>query len=856
MGSYLNIIITRVLLLSPQNVRLMINDLYNQKNNLIYLFFFSLLAIILKSTIIEILFHLKVFDFLKQFDSSPTCSIFFISILVLSLYNITVEYLLKQDLKYSLIGTLYCFTTFLIYKFSYCNSITLIGSLTINTTKIYYSDIFVTSICLNLLIFKPYKRLKIKNKHDQLLEDYFDPKKHIDLLNRKKIANTISSTIENTRTTKAFAISVVGDWGNGKTTFVEFITTELKKNEQNIIIEFNPWKTSNNNQLITEFFSQMIEEVSKFDKNLKKSLISYSNKLTIKDNFLFESIYSLINFSNKNTIEKFYSDINDEILNSGKRFIICIDDLDRLSGNEVLDVLKIIRNTSNFNNLFFIVGLDSSYIKEVLKKSNSIAFEEKYTQKIFQLEFVLPPINQNNLIKIIEIKIEETDTFKDNKGAIIELIKEINNPYNVPELLLSEERMPNKEYILENPRDVIRFLNSFILAYKLIGDFVNLRDLITIELLKNKFVEIYIELSNSPSFFATSNPDQHGNKKVIVKEERLKKVLEKYPHLVSQEDLIFNLFQRSTIGYDIENPIINSLIYESNHRMYFNYLTEGELSNRDMETFWDLDFEMQKARIQLWNQEQRTKNLLTYILDKKDFIGNDDFLNFLSLLLHLIENNEGLLYDFVRCVSTPSLINVTLNKDDFKQRLKSLLNSENFKDIIRSGICYNLIRSIVKKTNEILNEDDKQHFLDININILVGHVKKSNRLDYKSMNLYYNNIVTIENDTIILNELASEVFIEFVSRNFSDYLKITLRPYTIPSNGFYNFDPFMNQLFKPLDINSYDAFEVLLKEYNVDLDLKKFIKQIFDRFKENKYNPIKLSDIEIEKLNKYQADYK
>ncbi|WP_422653172.1 hypothetical protein IZU89_15130 [Cellulophaga lytica] len=64
-----------------------------------------------------------------------------------------------------------------------------------------------------------------------------------------------------------------------------------------------------------------------------------------------------------------YNRINLTLKDLNKRFVVFVDDLDRLSNKEVLQVLKLVRNTANFKNFIFIVALDKDYIlNELMKK--------------------------------------------------------------------------------------------------------------------------------------------------------------------------------------------------------------------------------------------------------------------------------------------------------------------------------------------------------------------------------------------------------------------------------------------------------------------------------------------------------
>ncbi|MBK9318882.1 MAG: hypothetical protein IPM91_08740 [Bacteroidetes bacterium] len=51
-----------------------------------------------------------------------------------------------------------------------------------------------------------------------------------------------------------------------------------------------------------------------------------------------------------------------------RKIIVFIDDLDRLTGDELVDVLKLIRNTANFRTLFLLLHMTTIMCSIQLEK--------------------------------------------------------------------------------------------------------------------------------------------------------------------------------------------------------------------------------------------------------------------------------------------------------------------------------------------------------------------------------------------------------------------------------------------------------------------------------------------------------
>ncbi len=85
-----------------------------------------------------------------------------------------------------------------------------------------------------------------------LLPDYPIENKENDRLRRSPVAMKIAEMIDKFDGKESFVIGIDGPWGSGKTSFVNLILSELKL-EDTIIISFNPWNFSGQNELITDF---------------------------------------------------------------------------------------------------------------------------------------------------------------------------------------------------------------------------------------------------------------------------------------------------------------------------------------------------------------------------------------------------------------------------------------------------------------------------------------------------------------------------------------------------------------------------------------------------------------------------
>jgi predicted KAP-like P-loop ATPase len=110
-----------------------------------------------------------------------------------------------------------------------------------------------------------------------------------DSFQRYGFAKRIAELIKSNTNEDSLVIGIYGRWGEGKTSVMNFISTELKKDKKNVLVKFNPWMFNNEDQLLLSFFQELAiglntsmksktERVGEFLKTYAKlNWVSYDN---------------------------------------------------------------------------------------------------------------------------------------------------------------------------------------------------------------------------------------------------------------------------------------------------------------------------------------------------------------------------------------------------------------------------------------------------------------------------------------------------------------------------------------------------------------------------------------------------
>lgn len=227
-------------------------------------------------------------------------------------------------------------------------------------------------------------------------------------------------------------IMIEGEWGSGKTTLINFVKEELKKDKQIEIIEFNIWNFHN--------FDQVLEAVIK-DLSKKFSYHYYDGLLhTLRVHMKFEIFNFNIEFDNDlmftEKLEDFQNHIAKRLHKDSKKLVIIFDDIDRVPDEKIIiNVIKIINLILRIPNVFIIEAIDEDNLSKVLKdRQRVVGYYFKSADLIIRLE----PKNMGNFMRekifefIIPIKnnnIKDESSFQefDKKMENLEILDDLED---------------------------------------------------------------------------------------------------------------------------------------------------------------------------------------------------------------------------------------------------------------------------------------------------------------------------------------------------------------------------------------------------------------------------------------------
>ncbi|TGK19033.1 KAP family P-loop NTPase fold protein [Leptospira stimsonii] len=361
--------------------------------------------------------------------------------------------------------------------------------------------------------------------------------KESDTLGRTDFARSTAQYVLQLNSEEGLVVGILGPWGSGKTSFINLMKEEFELHSAPIL-EFNPWMFSGAEQLVDRFFIELSAQlkVRKDFSEIALKMAEYGSSISKLNwipyigewlgmfgkfvNFIKELLGKAKKgvFETRNRLENALKILNRSI-------IIIIDDIDRLSSQEIKDIFKLVRLTGCFPKIIYVLAFDRSRVEFALEETGLKGRD--YLEKILQLAIDLPEYEPNILRREILNEIEASLNGINNYG------------------LFDQSRWPDifEEIVLplfKNLRDVRRYglaLRSTIIHLK--GE-VSLVDVLALEsvriFLPDHFKLLYKSLS------ALTFVPHHSNENAAQK-EALEKIVstkdEKEPVLRSLINRIF-----------------------------------------------------------------------------------------------------------------------------------------------------------------------------------------------------------------------------------------------------------------------------------------------------------------------------
>lgn len=339
---------------------------------------------------------------------------------------------------------------------------------------------------IGLYIYKQFRKPGEKKRNVKYSFDTDAPIKEADkdLFNMGNLVNRIVNYIAYTDVSDAaFSMGLVGEWGDGKTSLMNFVEEIIRKEHKDfIIVRFNPRSSKKADYIQEDFLDAIKQSLSPFHSGIDRTIDKYAVALDVIPDvpMIVSKGLELLQVRNNKKREVKHGELLKAIRDINRRIVVLVDDLDRLTGAELLEVMKVLDTNGAFPNMVFLTSFDKEYVNTVLNNYLGLGKQSRaYTDKYFTVEIRVPLHPAFRLMDYLVGKLSEA-----SRSGFIKL-----NAQSIE--VQTRNLSPFIMNRLHTIRDIKRFANQFLYDFAEVQRDVVYRDFFLLELIKFSHHEDY-----------------------------------------------------------------------------------------------------------------------------------------------------------------------------------------------------------------------------------------------------------------------------------------------------------------------------------------------------------------------------
>jgi len=249
-----------------------------------------------------------------------------------------------------------------------------------------------------------------------------------DILGRASYARNLAQTITKYGIVDSLCIGLLGPWGCGKTSVLNMMLEEIERLDRDAntlsVIRFEPWNFTTTDQLLNQFFMLLANKLmSSKDKNINvigTAIAEYGDAfdalgiIPVWGNTLAGLSKTGARFLagklNKGTARKGIQEqkkVVEQLLRKfDKKLLIVIDDIDRLSNDQIRQVFQLVTAVAKFPNTIYLLAFDREVVVKALEKIQE-GNGNAYLEKVIQVPISVPEISRNKREQVLFSRLDD-----------------------------------------------------------------------------------------------------------------------------------------------------------------------------------------------------------------------------------------------------------------------------------------------------------------------------------------------------------------------------------------------------------------------------------------------------------------
>lgn len=313
------------------------------------------------------------------------------------------------------------------------------------------------------------------------------------------LAGRIAEALTEQADNKGFVFGLEGKWGSGKSSLLALVLKRLRAMDTAKVaaIEFRPWLIGDRDQLLAALFEDLAKAIAGLEhasgdatgtsliaaKSVAEQVKSFARHLgpvgklagvaglfvpgaSIAGEIMEKLATAAAEQSEGPTLVEQKETISSALLQLDCRIVVAIDDVDRLEPKEVAELLRLVRSVADFPNVSYLLCYDARALERSIESATGVASGAAYLEKIVQTEVAVPRPESFALRRWFSAELQAFATCPPERaGYLQQVIDETGGR------------------VLENPRAVVRVLDSLRVYWPSLKDRVDLADLVWLRMI-------------------------------------------------------------------------------------------------------------------------------------------------------------------------------------------------------------------------------------------------------------------------------------------------------------------------------------------------------------------------------------
>jgi predicted KAP-like P-loop ATPase len=296
---------------------------------------------------------------------------------------------------------------------------------------------------------------------------------------------SLARSVRTMRSPNGVVIALNGPWGSGKSSAINLLKhhlSDVTASGDVQVVDFNPWWFRGEEALVLAFFRELYaatkpalgEKAKKLLPKLGARLLNAGGAVApIADaagaagaGAIASGVMGWLGgmIEDGESVEKLHKELSAALADQKKRFVVLIDDIDRLAPDEALAMFRMVKSVGRLPNVIYVLSFDRELAERVVAERFP-SEGPHYLEKIVQAAFELPAPIAGDIHRILLANID----------AIIGGIgqERLLNLMNMFHAAVAPE--------IKTPRDAARYINALTITWPAVEGDVDLGDFIAIE---------------------------------------------------------------------------------------------------------------------------------------------------------------------------------------------------------------------------------------------------------------------------------------------------------------------------------------------------------------------------------------